>query len=79
MSTNFDAEIAALCQRIRAAEPAYKHAQLYDRGHPNTERLRRQLADDKRWLVELTGRRAQALSADEFHTNNNSVFFGSNT
>jgi hypothetical protein len=78
MSDIIDQEITALCQRIRATEPIYRHAQLHDPGHPNTEHLRRQIADDKRWLVELTSQRAQALRADEVNKKNNSVFYGGN-
>jgi hypothetical protein len=77
MSDIINTEIAAITKRVRAAEADYAHARLHDPGHPNTERLRRQIADDKRWLVDLTGQRAQALSADEFNKRNNSVFFGS--
>jgi hypothetical protein len=78
MSVDFDREIAAITRRVRAAEDDYRHARLYDPGHPTTERLRRQIANDKRRLVDLIGQRAQALSADELGKKNNSVFFGSN-
>jgi len=78
MSDIIDKEIAAITQRIRAAENDFAHARLFDPGHPNTERLRRQIADDKRRIVSLAEQRARTRSADELNARNNSVFFGSN-
>jgi hypothetical protein len=78
MSDVIDKEIAAITQRIRAAENDYSHARLHDPGHSNTERLRRQIADDKRRLVSLAEQRARTRSADELNTRNNSVFYGGN-
>jgi hypothetical protein len=78
MSADFDKEIAAITQRIRAAEDDYRHARLHDPGHPDTEKLRRQIADGKRRIVDLVEQRARVRSADELNTRNNSVFFGSN-
>jgi hypothetical protein len=77
--TDFDREIAAITKRVRAAEDDYAHARLHDPGHPNTERLRRQIAGDKRQIVSLAEQRARARSADELHTRDTSVFSGSNT
>lgn len=77
MSDIIDKEIAAIAKRVRAAEDDYRHARLYDPGHPTTERLRRQIADDKRRLVDLAEQRARTRSADAFNKKNNSVFFGS--
>jgi hypothetical protein len=78
MSDIIDKEIAAITQRIRAAENDYSHARLHDPGHPTTERLRRQIADGNRRLVDLAEQRARARSADELNTRNNSVFYGGN-
>lgn len=78
MSDVIDKEIAALTQRIRTAENDFAHARLHDPGHPDTERLRRRIADDKRWLVDLTSQRARALSADELNKKSSSTFYGGN-
>ena len=77
MSVDFDREIAAIAKRVRAAEDDYRHARLYDPGHPNTERLRRQIADAKRQIVSLAEQRARARSADET-IKANAVFHGGN-
>jgi hypothetical protein len=45
--SDIDKEIAPITRCMRAAAHDYDHARLYDPGHPNTERLRRQIADDK--------------------------------
>ena len=78
MSADFDKEIAAIMTRIRAAEDGYRHARLYDPGHPDTERLRRRIADDKRQIVSLAEQKARALSADEMNPQSRSTFYGSN-
>ena len=52
--TSSTRKLLQLPQRMRTAENDYRHARLHDPGHPDTERLRRRIADDKRWLVELT-------------------------
>jgi hypothetical protein len=78
MSVDFDKEIAAITKRLRAAEDDYSHARLHDPGHPDTERLRRRIADDKRLIVGLAEQRARTRSADELHTRNSSVFYGGN-
>ena len=61
MSADFDKEIAAITQRIRAAENDYSHARLHDPGHPDTEKLRRQIADGKRRIVDLAEQRGRGL------------------
>ena len=76
--TDFDKEIAAIARRMRVAEDAYSHARHYDPGHPNTERLRRQIVADKQRIVGLAEQRERTRSADELNARNNSVFFGSN-
>jgi hypothetical protein len=78
MSDIIDKEIAAITQRIRAAENDFAHARHYDPGHPNTERLRRQIVADKQRIVGLAEQRARTRSADELNTRNNSVFWGGN-
>jgi hypothetical protein len=49
----------------------------YDPGHPNTERLRRQIVDAKRQIVGLSEQRARTRSADET-IKANAVFHGGN-
>jgi hypothetical protein len=76
MSADFDKEIAAIMTRIRAAENDYSHARLHDPGHPNTDRLRREIADAKRRIVDLAEQQARTRSADEANVKCSAVFFG---
>ena len=78
MSDVIDKEIAALSQRIRTAENDFAHARLHDPGHPDTERLRRRIADDKRQIVGLVEQKARARSADEMNPQSRAVFYGGN-
>jgi hypothetical protein len=75
MSDIIDNEIAAITKRMGAVNDAYDRARLHDPGHPDTERLRRLIADDKRRVVDLIEQRARTRSADETNTKNNAVFF----
>jgi hypothetical protein len=78
MSVDFDKEIAAITKRMRAAEDDYRHARLHDPGHPDTDRLRREIADAKRRIVELAEQKARARSADEMSPQSRAVFYGGN-
>ena len=78
MTADFDKEIAAIMTRIRAAEADYGHARLHDPGHPDTERLRLQITDGKRRIVDLAEQKARARSADEMSPQSRAVFFGGN-
>jgi hypothetical protein len=76
--TDFDKEIAAIAKRMQTADEAYRHALAYDPGHPHTERLRRQIAEGKRQIVDLAEQRARARSADEVSPQSRAIFHGSN-
>lgn len=78
MSDVIDQEIAAIAKRMRVAEADFAHARLYDPGHPNTERLRRQIVDAKRQIVDLAEQKARARSADEMNPQSRAVFYGGN-
>jgi hypothetical protein len=76
MSDIINTEIAAITKRVRAAEADYAHARLHDPGHPNTDRLRREIADAKRRIVDLAEQQARTRSADEANVKSSAVFFG---
>jgi hypothetical protein len=78
MTDIIDKEIAAITKRVRAAEADYSHARLHDPGHPDTERLRLQITDGKRRIVDLAEQKARARSADEMSSQSRAVFFGGN-